>query len=703
MEHSRMVQLAVPVFVIVSLFSPLAHGVDHRAPTQSGTLLPVTPLIQQRFEPQPTPASSWVATANAAKQGAVNQHRALPHVQGETDPSGTAPAVYLVQFIEPPVAMYTGGVAGLAPTSSGATGARRLDSRSADAQRYRAYLGERRTEFLRRAEALVGQSLHVLYAYDTAFNGLAVQMTPQEAARVVPMQGVSAVTRDRLRHKLTNDSPAFLGVPGIWDGSATGGLPGTKGEGIIVGVIDTGVWPEHPSFADDGSFPPPPARWAGSCSDPADGSRPYTCSNKLIGVQYFLEGYVAYFGSYNGLFYSGRDDDGHGTHTASTAAGNENVPAVIYGVDRGLVSGMAPRAHVAAYKGLGPTGGMYSDLVAAIDKAVADGVDVINYSVGGQPSDPWIVPDALAYLAAREAGIFVAAGAGNSGPFQRSILSPADAPWVTGVGASYFNRLYLSDITLNGPGAPPTGLFGATTTPGVADFNLVNAKGVPDSRGSTDGLCGYPFLPGTFQPTDAVLCQKIGVPAFAIGNMVAAGGAGAVVLYNVDFTYDIGSYLHPIPTVVVYNAAGLAIRDYLAANPGAVTISFTQGNKVYAPDLRVPVDTVTGFSSRGPVFNGSNSKPANYLKPDVTAPGIHVLAGASPEHVTEICFFGCSGPYGAQGETFRVIQGTSMSSPHVAGAGALLAALHPDLDAGRDPVGPHGDSAHRPQSAHPWW
>jgi len=218
---------------------------------------------------------------------------------------------------------------------------------------------------------------------------------------------------------------------------------------------------------------------------PADGTKGYACNNKLIGIQYFLKGYVAQNeGKYDGLFHSARDDNGHGTHTASTAAGNENTPADIYDIDRGTVSGMAPRAHVAVYKAVGPGGASQSDLLAAIDKAVADGVDVINYSIGSTfDTNPWEDPDALAFLAAREAGVFVAVSAGNYGPDPETIDSPANAPWLAAVGASCPNRLYLSDITIVDPQSSVTSFYGATPTRGITDFNLTDAKGIADTEG----------------------------------------------------------------------------------------------------------------------------------------------------------------------------------------------------------------------------
>lgn len=617
-----------------------------------------------------------------AKPNAVrNQHGSMSGqgkvVHYESDPDSVEEAVYIVRLEDAPLAMYRGGVSGLRATSPKSSGQSRLDVRTPASVAYRSYLGQKQAEFKQATEGVLNRELQVIYQYDVTLNGLAVVATPQEAAQLLKIDGVATIQRDQMRYPMTDDSPAFLGVSGIWDDSD----PKTKGEGVIVGVIDTGVWPEHPSFADDGTFPEPPATWAGECSAPSDGTLPYTCNNKLIGVQYFLDTYALVNG-YDGLYLSGRDDNGHGTHTGSTAAGNENVGAVIYGINRGTVSGMAPRAHVASYKGLGPTGGFGSDLAAAIDKAVADGVNAINYSVGsGFAADPWVDADALSYLAAREAGVFVATSAGNSGPDPSTIGSPANAPWVTTVGASYFNRMYLSDITLSGPGTPPEGLYGATTTPGIENFNLVDAEGIADTTGDTSGNCLNPFAPGSFLPTDAVICQRGSIATWAKSNFVQDGGAGAIIVYNNESAYDSNSYLHAIPAVLVLREAGLEIKSYLAEHSGQVKVSFTQGEKVYDPDPRIPTDTVVGFSSRGPNINESSNNLIDVIKPDVTAPGIHVLAGASPTYVDEVN--GQIGYFGQQGQLFQLIQGTSMSSPHVAGVGALLKSLHPEWTAGQ--------------------
>ena len=211
-------------------------------------------------------------------------------------------------------------------------------------------------------------------------------------------------------------------------------MRGLTGEGVVVGVIDSGIWPEHPSFADDGSYPEAPitlddsvrpnCEFGNTAHNPNDAA--FECNNKLIGARQILDSYRALIGAQSYEYDSARDDDGHGTHTASTAAGNAGVEASILGVPFGTISGIAPRAHVIAYKGLGNLGGFTSDLAAAIDQAVADGVDVINYSIGS--ASYAIGADDIAFLFAANAGVFVATSNGNSGPGAATIGSPASVP-----------------------------------------------------------------------------------------------------------------------------------------------------------------------------------------------------------------------------------------------------------------------------------
>jgi hypothetical protein len=238
-------------------------------------------------------------------------------------------------------------------------------------------------------------------------------------------------------------------------------------------------------------------------------------------------------------------------------------------------------------------------------------------------------------------------------------------PWLTSVGASSHNRAFISDITLSGPGTPPTGVWGGSVTTGIENYNLVDADSVVSS---TNGECLDPFPAGTFQANDAVLCNRynFGVARTTRVANVAAGGGGAVIFHNVAATHPnmTPTDNHPLPTVHMLYDVGQPLKDYLVANPGQVTVSFTQSVARYAgEDPRVLPNFMASFSSRGP-----DPVAEDIIKPDVTAPGMSILAGASPIHVGSA----------AQGELFQSIMGTSMSSPHVAGLFALVKQAHPD-------------------------
>ncbi len=524
----------------------------------------------------------------------------------------------------------------------------RLDSRKAEVA------GAKLEDAQDAALKAVGKSpSDTTHNYTVALNGFATALSDAQAAKMANLKGVQRVIPDTFRQKTTDASPGFLGLTGrrgVW-------AKGYTGEGVTVGVIDTGIWPEHPSFADDGSYPEPKATMdptAGPTCDfgntdanPLD--KPFTCNNKLVGARQELDTYRALVGADPDEYDSARDDDGHGTHTASTAAGNAGVRASILGIDRGTVSGIAPRAQIIAYKGLGNQGGFGSDLAAAIDQAVADGVDVINYSVGGGAS--LTGAEDIAYLFAADAGVFVATSAGNSGPDAGTIGGPASVPWLTSVGASTQPRFFQGTVVL-GNGRR---YVGASVTPGSGRLPLV------DAADAGDDLC----TPGALDPAVVagamVLCRRGVIARLDKSLAVKQAGGQGMVLYEND---DVGTLLtdtHHVPTVHVDNSPGLAIKRYIASSrrPTARIIGEQLGSWKWAPSM-------AEFSSRGP-----DPVAEDIIKPDVTAPGVQILAGNSPT----------PDPGGVTGELFQAIAGTSMSSPHVAGAFALIKQAHPDWTA----------------------
>jgi subtilisin family serine protease len=543
-----------------------------------------------------------------------------------------------------PAVSYRGGIQGYSATKPDK--GRQFNPNSATVKRYAKFLEETHQQSLQAADVSNSQ---VTNNYTTALNGYSALLTTEQVKTISAQDGVLLVLKDELRQIQTDSTPEFLGL------TAKGGAyhKGYTGKGVVVGIIDTGIWPEHPSFADDGSFSTPPTgplpcEFGNTAWNPNDA--PFTCNNKLIGAWEFLNTYKALTGLDPAEFDSARDDDGHGTHTASTAAGNSGVAATVMGIPRGTVSGIAPGAHIVAYKALGALGGYTSDLAAAIDQAVADGVDVINYSIGGGAGQPGA--DELAFLFAADAGVFVANSAGNSGPGAATLGNPGTMPWITTVGASTQTRFWEGTITL-GNGAVYTG---AAITAGTAMLPIVDAV----AAGSE--LCA----PGALNPAvvtgKIVLCKR-GVYGRAQKSYAVfiAGGAG-MILYNVNDVDNLVVDPHMVPTVHIDLTPGLAIKSYIAtdANPTAQLSQGYAGTWPYAPSMAY-------FSSRGP-----NPVAPDIIKPDVTAPGVQIMAGNSPMP---------SDPSALAGELFQVIQGTSMSSPHVAGIYALLKQAHPEWSA----------------------
>ncbi len=565
----------------------------------------------------------------------------------------------IVKLDAAPLASYAGGLPGLAPTATRITGAHRLDAAAPDSQRYLRYLDQRQRDFEIQASAAIPQA-RVLARYRYVYGGAALVLPESQLARLAKLPGVVSVERDQLRHVDTDRSPQFIGADVIWRALAANPNLGDGGQGVIVGVIDTGIWPEHPSFADDGSYPPPPPRWHGACELPNDGSAPIVCTNKLIGARESLATYKEVFGLAPGEFDSARDNDGHGTHTASTAAGNAGVPATIFGQPRGIISGIAPRAYLAAYKGLGNQGGFGSDLLAAIDQAVADGVDVINYSIGSvAAADPYSNIDSLGFLDAYRAGVFVAVSAGNSGPDAGTIGAPANAPWVASVAASTTDRQFVSQLTLHA-GTDTLSVSGASLTAAVSGAPVVDATRLGDAA------CER-ALPSTVAGA-IVLCMRGGNARVDKSANVKAGGGAGMVLYNTT-QRDLETDNHWVPTIHVDGGVGAQVLAFTNTHSntvvlGDITLSQRKIDQRFG-------DLIADFSSRGPLPD----EQLGISKPDLAAPGVQILAGNTPQpSLTDV---------GPPGELFQAIAGTSMASPHVAGAGALLKALHPDWTPGQ--------------------
>lgn len=502
-------------------------------------------------------------------------------------------------------------------------------------------------------------SIHILHSFKHTYNGFSAKLSAKQKALLESHPDVVGIWEDKLEKVNTANTPTFTGLTGP-GGQHTLGI---KGEDIVIGVIDTGVWPENPSFADDGTYSDPTNfGWQGACDTGTDEA--FTCNNKLIGARFFDSSFKASFDiQYSlGEFDSPRDADGHGSHTASTAGGNEGVAATLNGIAAGTISGMAPRARIAMYKacwnsdyinadGGDESGCFYGDTMAAIDAAVIDGVDVINYSIAGSRTD-LTVPSTAAMLNATAAGVFVAVSAGNNGPDIETVGTPA--PWVTSVAAS----TYDGTSTIVGKELHITsGPLMATTMLSIPAAFSPDANGLPGELALADPLEACDEDPLT---NDAELAGKIVVIARGTCpftekfiNVQNAGALG-VLIYTYDGTtpFEMGGSdpLVAIPGSMLSYANGRDLADNIEETSVIFSDIDISGQATEVGNM------MALFSSRGPNLN-----TYDIIKPDITAPGVKILAATTPAPM-----------FSTQGESFRYLQGTSMSSPHIAGMAALF-------------------------------
>jgi subtilisin family serine protease len=497
-------------------------------------------------------------------------------------------------------------------------------------------------------------STGMLYSYTHTFNGFSARMTGEQAAQLRLQPGVVGVWEDKPEQVDTSNTIRQLGLLGS-NGQHTNGI---KGDGIVIGVVDTGIWPEHPSFADDGSYGPL-ENWRGTCD--AGEKSDFTCNNKLIGARYFKSSFESVYAIQPGEFISPRDADNHGSHTSSTAAGNEGVSATVGGQAVGVISGVAPRARIAMYKacwnsdyvspaGVQERGCFYGDTMAAIDAAVADGVDVINYSIGGSLDDLTTIA-AAAKLRATQAGVLVSVSAGNSGANNTMETVGTPAPWVVSVAASgvSVNAIQVNGGSLSGKLGAVEGSVGRSLKL-TGDVTSDVAVAMP--LDACTNLTNAADLVGK-----VALIQRGGGCGFA-DKIARAQGAGATAMLVFNNTAAAptamgGVFPNPqIPAVMISMANGNSIKAAIDASEVV--------NVTFSPDLAANV--MADFSSKGP-----NKATYDILKPDITAPGSNVLAAGTPEPFTK-----------PKGESFAYLSGTSMAAPHIAGMAALLKQQHPD-------------------------
>jgi hypothetical protein len=600
----------------------------------------------------------------AATATAVALTSAFGASASSSSKNGSSTDLYIVQVAGNPISAYTGGEAGIAATKP-AKG-HKVDVTSSAARQYEALL-KTKHEAAKTGAGLGSRA--TVYDYSVVFNGFTIKMNAVEAERMKHTPGVMNVWRNEIHTVETISTPGFLGLSGsggVWNSQF--GDPTHAGEGMIIGDIDSGFWPESPSFA---ALPNPrpdaaaiAAKFHGTCDagSEADAARNVTCNNKVIGARWYDAGGLS--AANPNEFHSPRDFNSHGSHTASTAGGNYNVNAVVNGVTVGQASGMAPAARISVYKALWDQGdatasGTTADLAAAIDDAVADGVDVINYSISGSQTLV-IDPVEIGFMFAADAGVFVSTSAGNSGPTASTVAH--NSPWLTTVAASTHDRSFTKTVTLGngstfvGPGvgpAVPSSPLVYSGDVGLSGVNLTLVKQcLSDVDSTTAGI--QPALDPTKVAGKIVLCDRGNNArvdkSLAVKN---AGGVG-MILGNVT-PNSLNADFHFVPSIHVSDTARTSILAYIGSAGAGATASLSAGVQV-----QVEAPAMAAFSSTGPARAGGG----DLLKPDITAPGVDVIAAVSPA--------------GDNGNLYDAESGTSMSSPHIAGIATLVMAKHPD-------------------------
>lgn len=566
-------------------------------------------------------------------------------------------ATYIVKFDEASLVQELGGIDNAAITTRAASGRTKFDTQSPLAQEALNELRQIQDRHLQSIEQSLGRDVPVKFRYDAALNGMAMELSVAEADQVRNVPGIAWVEEEVVYSLDTDRGPEFIGAHEIWSGNATHSGIGHMGEGMIIGTIDTGINVDHPSFAavgDDGfavTNPLGSGNFLGDCNPGGPGTQ-VVCNNKLIGAWGFASG--------------PEDNDGHGSHTASTSGGNIlNGPFVHANgqvFDVAQMSGVAPHANVISYAGC-CTG---AALIASINQGILDGVDALNFSIGptagGRGISPWQDTNDRGFLDAMGAGIFVAASAGNTRAGTND-NPEADVshrgPWIMTVANSTHDRINKNAVSITSPPPAPgdnvTDLYGLVGTgpafvADITDPMLAASDVDPANFEGCNAWTGSPFA------NNIALISRGSCSFEDKVNNAAAGGATSVVVFNNASPLPIvmgALEATTIPSLMVGSDDGAALEAYLSTNPAATTM--------LDDDTQITLEPLAGNVLAGGSLVGPNLD-FDLTKPSINGPGSNIFA-ANDDDGTGI---------------FQFLSGTSMSSPHLAGSGTLMLAEHPD-------------------------
>ncbi|PWZ22619.1 Subtilisin-like protease SBT1.2 [Zea mays] len=488
----------------------------------------------------------------------------------------------------------------------------------------------------------------LIYSYRHVVNGFSARLTVEEVREMADKDWFVKAMPEKTYRLMTTHTPQMLGLSGrgfhggLWDKS-------NMGEGIIIGVLDDGISPGHPSF-DATGVPPPPAKWKGRCDFNSS-----VCNNKLIGARSFYESAK--------WKWQGIDDPvlpvsmgSHGTHTSSTAAGAFVPGANVMGNGIGTAAGMAPRAHIALYQVCFEDKGCdRDDILAALDDAVDEGVDVLSLSLGDDEAGDFAYdPIALGGYTAIMKGIFVSAAGGNMGPDYATIAN--EAPWLLTVAAATTDRRFVASVRLgNGVELDGESLF---QPQGFLSVPRLLVRDLSDGTCSDEKVLTPEHVGGKI-----VVCDAGGnFTALEMGAALRAGGAAGMVVITIEeFGSVVQPKAHALPASQVTYATGQQIRGYMNSTDIPTGELIFKGTVLGNRDSPV----VAPFSSRGP-----SKQNQGILKPDITGPGVSIIAGV-PKPA------GLMTPPNPLAAKFDVLSGTSMATPHLSGIAAVLKKAHP--------------------------